>query len=168
MGILHSPVEQRYLVGFPAVGVGTKPAVPAADVVAPVIFGALTVTVLLYACVNLPYWSTTNPGTVNDVPILTLVLSVKPYAPEDTPLFVTLIAPWLISIARPAIYVVSGGTLHVPSSLRYFVVPAIVPGDGTSPDLASEPEPTKFVYLVSGVYSTVPCRLNIEQTNLGF
>jgi len=55
------------------------------------------------------------------------------------------------ALIRPAevveapLYVVFGGTVHVPSSLRYFVVPAVVDGAGTRPAFAPEPDLTKFV-----------------------
>ena len=45
---------------------------------------------------------------------------------------------------------VSGGTSHVPSSLKYFVVPAVEPGAGTRPAAAVEPEPTNTSYVVLG------------------
>ena len=38
---------------------------------------------------------------------------------------------------------VSGGVAQVPSSLRYFEVPAVVLGFGTRPALAPEPDFTK-------------------------
>ena len=39
---------------------------------------------------------------------------------------------------------VSGGVFHAPSSLRYFVVPAVVDGAGTRPAFAPVPDFTKL------------------------
>lgn len=44
---------------------------------------------------------------------------------------------------------VSGGVFHAPSSLRYFVVPAVVDGAGTRPAFAPVPDFTKLEYVVS-------------------
>ena len=44
----------------------------------------------------------------------------------------------------PALYVVFGGTAQVASSLRYFVVPEVVLGFGTSPLAAVVPDGLKF------------------------
>ena len=40
---------------------------------------------------------------------------------------------------------VFGGTTQVPSSLRYFAVPAVLGGAGTRPCAAEEPDLTKSV-----------------------
>ena len=44
---------------------------------------------------------------------------------------------------------VSGGVVQVPSSLKYFEVPAVVLGAGTRPDLAPEPDFPNTEYVVS-------------------
>ena len=60
----------------------------------------------------------------------------------------------------PAVYVVLvfGGVCQVPSSRRYFAVPAVAPGSGTRPALWFVPDAPKFEYVVllSGGVCQVP------------
>ena len=52
-------------------------------------------------------------------------------------------------IVVAALYLVSGGTAHVPFSQRYFDVPAVVDGAGTSPAFAPVPDFANGEYCVS-------------------
>ena len=54
---------------------------------------------------------------------------------------------------------VSGGVTQVPSSLKYFEVPAVVLGAGTRPDLAPEPDFPNTEYVVFGGVTQVPSSL---------
>ena len=49
-----------------------------------------------------------------------------------------------------------GGTCQVASSLKYLLVPAVVPGEGTRPPDALTPDLTNVSYVVSLAHTAVP------------